>query len=124
MCDFHLRLSALGINGRGPLPPWHPGLVLQHIQIYSACIPSNKLESSWRLCLTRTVRIQIVYSHILVLHIPNEMVVSLGCWRANEGGKTNVKDEQPKSTAGKPNVSAAKQKANKEADEDDEESVY
>ncbi|KAJ8466670.1 hypothetical protein OPV22_029223 [Ensete ventricosum] len=39
--------------------------------------------------------------------------------------KTNVKDEQPKSTAGKPNVSAAKQKANKEADEDDdEESVY
>ncbi|KAJ8466682.1 hypothetical protein OPV22_029234 [Ensete ventricosum] len=43
----------------------------------------------------------------------------------NRRGKTNVKDEQPKSTAGKPNVSAAKQKANKEADEDDdEESVY
>ncbi|THU68195.1 hypothetical protein C4D60_Mb08t01360 [Musa balbisiana] len=50
-------------------------------------------------------------------------------------GKTNVKDEQPKSTAGKPNVSAAKvkpkvdelkkadkQKANKEDDEDEEES--
>ncbi|XP_065019456.1 histone deacetylase HDT2-like isoform X2 [Musa acuminata AAA Group] len=50
-------------------------------------------------------------------------------------GKTNVKDEQPKSTAGKPNVASAKvkpkvaelkkadkQKANKEDDEDDEES--
>lgn len=50
-------------------------------------------------------------------------------------GKTNVKDEQPKSTAGKPNVSSAKvkpkvaelkkadkQKVNKEDDEDDEES--
>ncbi|KAJ8466669.1 hypothetical protein OPV22_029221 [Ensete ventricosum] len=48
--------------------------------------------------------------------------VSAGVSRAS---KTNVKDEQPKSTAGKPNVSAAKQKANKEADEDDdEESVY
>ncbi|CAL9152867.1 histone deacetylase HDT1-like isoform X1 [Musa acuminata AAA Group] len=50
-------------------------------------------------------------------------------------GKTNVKDEQPKSTAGKSNVSSAKgkpkvaelkkadkQKVNKEDDEDDEES--